>query len=321
MRRVSIQTPPERTDFAALKDFWQAADGLGFHSAYTFDHLVPLFPGEGPGFSPVGERSGGQLDGWMAASALAAVTQRLLIGTLVSDATLREPALLAKMAVSLDHVSGGRAVLGVGAGWHQTEHHMFGIPFPKPAERIQRLAETLEMSRLLMRSEGPVSYRGRYFTLNGAHFDPKPVHGMVPIMIGGASPKVKRLAAEHANILNTFAPADAWPKLNTELDALLADYGRRPSELRRSAYVFTEISGVPDREDRLASTVADRSGVPLDEAKRRIITANPIQAASVLTRLFAAGVDEVVLGLTAPYDAIALARFAADVVPAVARWP
>jgi alkanesulfonate monooxygenase SsuD/methylene tetrahydromethanopterin reductase-like flavin-dependent oxidoreductase (luciferase family) len=319
MRRVSVQTPPERTDFRELKDFWQAADALGFYAAYTFDHLVPLFPGEGPGYCPPGERYGGQLDGWLVVSALAAVTRRIVVGTLVSDATLREPAVFAKMAVSLDHVSGGRAVLGLGAGWHEDEHRMFGVGFPKPAERIQRLAETLEISRLLMSSPAPVSYRGELHSLDNAYFEPKPVQATVPIMVGGASRKVKRLAAEHADILNTFAPADAWPGLNAELDSLLAENGRAAGDLRRSAYVFADLSGVAEREERLVRTVAERSGISLEQAQARVVGADPTQALRVLTRLFDSGVDEVVLGLSAPFDSTALERFATEVLPIAAQ--
>jgi alkanesulfonate monooxygenase SsuD/methylene tetrahydromethanopterin reductase-like flavin-dependent oxidoreductase (luciferase family) len=321
MTKVSIQTPPERTDFVELRDFWQVADGLHFHAAYTFDHLVPLFPGEGPNYCPDGNRSGSQLDGWLLLGALAASTERLNVGTLVTDATLRPPAVLAKMAVSLDHITGGRAVLGVGAGWHATEHRMFGIPFPTASERVARLAETLEIAIALMQTEGPVTYAGSMFRLDEAYFEPKPIRGTIPIMVGGASRRVKALAAQYANVINTFASAREWPTLNDELDGLLAAHRRHPTELVRSAYVFADISGVPAREERLLSRVSERAGISVSEASTRVVTARPDQARTVLAGLFGAGVDEVVLGLSPPYNPEALERFATEVLPSADHRP
>lgn len=139
---LSIQTTAQGCSFPELRDFWQAADELGLYAAYMSDHLVPLRPLEGPNWPGDGEQLGGQFEGWLAATALAAMT-RTLHGVLVSNVLLRPPALLAKMATTLDHVSGGRAWLGIGVGWHVVEHAMFGIPLPPAADRVSRLVDAL----------------------------------------------------------------------------------------------------------------------------------------------------------------------------------
>ncbi|GAA0714279.1 LLM class flavin-dependent oxidoreductase [Dactylosporangium roseum] len=308
--RISIQTPPERTSFEALKDYWQAADELGVFAAYTFDHLVPLHPGEGPAYRPHGPREGGQLEAWSVVSALAAVTRRVRVGTLVTNVTLREPGVLAKTVVSVDHISGGRSMLGIGAGWHHAEHAMFGIRSPSPHERLGRLTETAQIMRLLMASEGPVTFKGQWYSLQDAYFEPKPVHGSVPILIGGSGRKARLAAARYGDVFNTFAHAEAWPGLNAELNELLRQNGRSPGDLQRSAFVFADLSGDAARQERLVTQVATRSGISMAEAAERVVVADPERAWRTISRLAEAGVDEVILALSAPYDPADLERFA-----------
>lgn len=315
MTHLSIQTPPQDTDLSRLRDFWQAADSLGFYAAYTFDHLVPLLPGEGPAHRPRAPRTGGQFEGWTVAAALGAATRRLRVGTLVSDVTMRPPALLAKLAVTLDHLTDGRAVLGLGAGWHAEEHRMFGIPLPPAGRRVDLLEDTLAIARLLMTGREPVGYIGRTVSLDSAYFEPKPVQDGIPVVVGGSGSRVVELAARYADGLNSFAPPEGWSGLNADLDARLERYGRRPQEVRRSAYVFADLSGIADQEDRLAHLVAERSGVSFGQAQNRILIADPERSFQVLRAFAAAGVDEVVLGLAPPYEPNALERFASCIAP------
>jgi alkanesulfonate monooxygenase SsuD/methylene tetrahydromethanopterin reductase-like flavin-dependent oxidoreductase (luciferase family) len=315
MTCLSIQTPPQDTELSQLRDFWQAADSLGFYAAYTYDHLVPLLPGEGPTHQPRALRTGHQFEGWTVAAALGAATRRLRVGTLVSDVTMRPPALLAKLAVTLDHLTDGRAVLGVGAGWHAEEHRMFGIPLPPAGHRVDLLEDALAIAKILMTCRAPVDYAGRTVALDGAYFEPKPVQDRLPVLVGGSGSRVIELAARYADGLNSFASPEGWPALNADLDARLGRYGRRPEELRRSAYVFADLSGIKDREARLAQLIAERSGVSFGQAQNRIVTADPERSFQVFRAFAAAGVDEVVLGLAPPYEPDALERFASCVVP------
>lgn len=315
---VAIQTPPEHTTFTALRDLWQAADELGFRAAFTFDHLVPLNPGERPGH-PGGVPRGPQLDGWVTLAALAASTRRLEVGTLVSGVTYRHPAILAKMAVTLDHITGGRAILGLGAAWHETEHRMFGIPCPGVGERMTMLDETLDAFHALCRGGGePVSYRGRTVTYEGAVFDPVPVRPTgIPVLVGGSGPRLKRIAARHASLFNTFAAPWEWPTVNAELDRALEAAGRRPEELERTGFVFSELSGDPDREQALVAHFQRTRGGSEDEVRRRVLVGDPEAKAAVLRAYAEAGVTMAIINLRPPLSATDLERFAREVLAAL----
>ncbi len=310
--RLAVQTPPEHTSFAALRDVWQAADDLGYEAAFTFDHLVPLRAGERPGWPGGDERRRGlQYDGWLAATALAAGTRRIQVGTLVTGVTYRHPAVLAKMAVTLDHVTDGRAILGIGAGWHEEEHRMFGLPFPGAGERMRRLDETLDMFRLLCTTDGPVTYDGRSYRLDEAIFEPKPIRPSgIPVLVGGSGTRLKRIAACHADLFNGFAAPWEWPAVNAELDAAVRGAGRPEGALRRVAYVFAELSGDRDREDALVDLFRRSRGGSDDEVRRRLLLGRPAHDAAVLRSFADAGVDLVVVNLRPPYSTVGLAPLA-----------
>jgi alkanesulfonate monooxygenase SsuD/methylene tetrahydromethanopterin reductase-like flavin-dependent oxidoreductase (luciferase family) len=320
MLELAIQTPPEHTTFAALRDVWQAADELGFRAAFTFDHFVPLNPGERPGSDEATTpRRGPQLEGWVTVAALAATTQRLQVGTLVSGVTYRHPALVAKMAVTLDHATNGRAILGLGAAWHEEEHHMFAIPFPPVGERMGRLDEALMLFERLTTANGPVNFNGRWYQLHDAVFDPQPVRaGGIPVLVGGSGSRLKRIAARHATMFNSFAAPWEWPAVNAELDALVAAAGRDPRSLERTAFVFAELSGDPAREAALIDHFQRTRGGSEDEIRRRVIFSEPDQALSVLRAFEAAGITLVIANLRSPFSTSGLERLAAEVLPALA---
>jgi alkanesulfonate monooxygenase SsuD/methylene tetrahydromethanopterin reductase-like flavin-dependent oxidoreductase (luciferase family) len=314
--QFAIQTPPQHTTFSSLRDAWQGADDLGYAAAFTFDHLVALRPGERPGASGDGIRWGGQLDGWLTLAALATATRRLRVGALVSGVTYRHPSVLAKMAVTLDHITGGRAILGMGAAWHEEEHLMFGVPFPPVAERMGRLEEALEIFSLLCRQD-VTDFDGRYYQLRNAVFEPKPVRpDGVPVLVGGSGARLKRLAGHHAAIFNSFAAPWEWAAVNADVDAAAIEVGREPGAISRSAYVFAELSGDTDRGDQLVQTFRRTRGGSEHEARQRVLVGDPDDMIAVIEDFESAGVDMVILNLSPPWDIPGLDHFAQEVMPA-----
>jgi alkanesulfonate monooxygenase SsuD/methylene tetrahydromethanopterin reductase-like flavin-dependent oxidoreductase (luciferase family) len=322
--QVSIQTPPEHTTYAALLDVWQAADELGFAGAYTFDHLVPL--NDGPtGPDPDGIPAGPQLEGWMALAALASHTTRLEVGTLVTGVTYRHPSVLAKMAVTLDRITDGRAVLGIGAAWHQAEHERYGIPYPGVGERMERLDEALRVFAALCEAGatgGRASFEGRWYSLDEAPFDPAPVRpGGIPVLVGGSGPRLLRLVARRADRYNGFWAPWEWGEVNARLDGLLTARGREPGSLQRTAFVFGELSRDRAAEDALVAHFGRQRGGTDDEIRSRVLVGPPERMVDVLRSYAAAGVDGVIVNLRAPVDLAGLERFGREVLPALAEAP
>lgn len=316
---IAVQTPPEHTDYSRLLDIWQTADGLGFAAGFTFDHFVPLNPGARPS-GPGGVPDGPQMEGWITLAALGAATSRLDVGTLVTGVTYRHPVLLAKMAVTLDHVTDGRALLGLGAAWHEAEHAMYGFDYPGVGDRMSFLDETLEAFSLLCTAEDPVDYDGRFVQLAGACFDPKPVRpGGVPVLVGGSGERLRRIAARRGDWYNGFWAPWEWPEVNDGLDELLARNGRSPGDLKRTAFVFSELADDPDTTDGLVRTFQATRGGSAEEVRARIVAGSPEQMVAVLESYAAAGVDLVILNIRPDQGAAEVARFGEQVLPAFDR--
>ena len=221
--------------YAELERFWRDADELGFHGVWNYDHFYGLHVFGEPLELPT-------LEAWTTLSAMAKVTSRARIGCMVTGVTYRHPAVLANMAVSVDHISGGRLEFGLGAAWHEPEHVTYGIEFPSAGTRIAMLDEACEIIRRLW-TEDKVDHEGRFWKLNGALCQPKPVQSRIPIVIGGSGPrKTLRVVAKHADEWNWNAfptpSGDAFRKISGILDKHCADLGRDPKEIRRSLQLF-----------------------------------------------------------------------------------
>ncbi|MCX7623696.1 MAG: LLM class F420-dependent oxidoreductase [Thermomicrobium sp.] len=211
------------------------AEALGFDSIWRSDHLS----------SVVGASERASLALWPSLTAVALRTKRIRFGQLVSPVTFRHPVELAQNAVALDHLSGGRYVLGVGAGWYEREHRAFGFRLPEVAERLERLEEALKVVRLLWSGER-VSFQGKHFQLEDAVLRPRPLNPEgVPLMIGGGGErKTLRLVAEHASEWNPgFTDPDGFRRKDERLRAYCAAIGRDPGSIRRTlmaGYVIGE---------------------------------------------------------------------------------
>lgn len=229
--RFGLRLPQEITDFGELRDIAQTAEGLGYHSVWLYDHFFH-FPT--PDNLTV-------LEPWTLMSVIAGATSRIRVGTMVLCNAYRPPALLAKMAATLDVLSNGRLELGYGAGWHQEEFAAYGYDFPSIATRIRMMEEGLVAMKTLWR-EDSADFDGKFYRLAGARCEPKPVQRPhPPITIGGGGEKLLlRAVARHADIWNYFPLAlPEYERKVAVLEQHCRDAGRDPKTLQRSLVIPT----------------------------------------------------------------------------------
>jgi F420-dependent oxidoreductase-like protein len=211
-------------------DRWRLFEELGFDSVWDCDHFQQPSRPHGPYF-----------EGWTLLAALAAQTTKIRIGVLVSCNTFRHPALLAKEAVTVDHISNGRLELGIGAGWYVPEHETFGLDFPATAELVGRFREAVEIVDLLMRQD-VTTYSGRYYQLQEAPFRPGPIQKpRPPLTLGAHGPKMLRIVAEYADRWNSHGSVDDMSRRNAILDEHCAAIGRDPKSIIRSLYGWSTL--------------------------------------------------------------------------------
>src|SRR5262245_31604088 len=211
--------------FDVLVDRWRYFEALGFDSVWDCDHFNQPSCPDGPYF-----------EGWTLLAALAAQTERIRVGVLVSSNTFRHPALLAKEAITLDHISNGRLDVGLGAGWYVPEHQFFGLDFPAPAELVGRFREAVEVVDRLLRDE-ITTYPGQYYRLSEAPMRPRPVQSpRPPLTLGAHGPRMLRIVAEYADSWNSFGTSAQMRERGETLDSHCRAIGRDPNSLRHSLY-------------------------------------------------------------------------------------
>jgi alkanesulfonate monooxygenase SsuD/methylene tetrahydromethanopterin reductase-like flavin-dependent oxidoreductase (luciferase family) len=308
--QIGVQLLPQDVTWTHWRDAWLRIDELGFHSNWSFDHM----------HAPRGEPQTDSFEGWVGMAALAALTQKAWTGMLVSPVTFRNPALMVKMATTLDHVSGGKSIFGLGAGWHVNEHQAYGFGWPSAGERVSRLAEALEIThRMWNRAEQPATFAGKYYQLDGAFNNPGPLQSPhPPILVAGSGPRIIGLVARYADIYDSWPPLDALAQ-RFELLAQACDRINRPyAALTRSLSV--DYLWAPDpatREARFAEAVGVTPGRDPAMLRARILAGGPAELIDQLGTYQSAGVQQVILHIPPPYDMDGLEHFAADVLPAI----
>ena len=222
--RFGLKLSGQDTTIEALRAVWRIADEGGFDHVWDFDHLASI--GDGGPDRPIYE-------GWTLQAAIAEATKRVRIGCLVTGNTYRNPALLAKEAVTVDHLSGGRLEFGIGAAWAEIEHEMYGIEGLD--HRVGRLSESLRIIKSLF-TEERTNFDGRYYHFKDAIANPKPIQKPYPpFWIGASGPTTLRLVARHADVWNIAGGDPARVKeLTPMLEEACGAVGRDPSEIRRS---------------------------------------------------------------------------------------
>ncbi|MFN8526394.1 MAG: TIGR03560 family F420-dependent LLM class oxidoreductase [Chloroflexota bacterium] len=223
-RRFGICTD-QNMSWETTVERWQYFEQLGFDSIWDCDHYTQPSRPQGPYF-----------EGWSLLAGLAARTTRIRIGCLVTCNTFRHPALVAKMAVTVDHISNGRLELGLGAGWYVPEHTAYGIPFPEPPQLVGMFSEAVEVIDTLLRNE-IVTYSGSHYQLQDAVFRPGPLQKpRPPFTIGGHRPRMLRIVAQYADAWNSFGTVQEIRERNAILDEQCAAVGRDPAEIYRGLY-------------------------------------------------------------------------------------
>lgn len=271
---------------------WQAlaraCEEHGVPALFRSDHYLPLG----------GAHEREVLDAWSTVVALAARTTTLRLGTLVSPATFRHPAVLAKVAATADHVSGGRIDLGLGAGWHEGEHAAYGLPFAATRDRMDAFAEQLEILRGLW-GAGSFAHAGEHYVLDGVDALPKPVQDPMPLIVGGSAGKRSvALAARHASEYNTPFPtlAEVRERRAKVVDAWTAE-GRDPATVRFSIMTGAVLGRDADEVAARTARVGAKMGDPGFARPDAWIGGTPSEALAQLRALGEAGVDRVMLQL------------------------
>ncbi len=206
--KVGVQLHPQHITYDAYAKAVRRTEALGVDSIWNWDHFFPLY----------GEGNDNHFEGWTLLTAIATLTERVEIGTLVTCNSYRNPTLLTHMANTVDHISHGRLILGIGAGWFERDYNEFGYEFGTAGSRLHDLRESLPIIKERMTKEIPA-----------------PVRNPIPIMIGGGGEKVTlKITAQYADLWNGFGPPETWSHKNKVLDNWCAEVGRNPAEIERT---------------------------------------------------------------------------------------
>ena len=282
--------------FQKVLDIAKTAEKAGFSSVSLMDHLHQI--------GPVGPPQNFMFEGSTMLAAIAASTSKLTLGLLVGSVTYRNPAIAAKTTTTLDHISGGRAWHGLGAGWFEEEHKAYGYNYPPLKVRFEMLEEALQIARAMF-TQGQSSFAGEHFHIDAAYNNPQPIRGDIPILIGGSGErKTLRLVAKYGDGCNLFGGPDQIKHLLGVLEQHCVDVGRDYSEITKTALGRVLIGAT--HEDAQAKVEAMRAAGVSDEALSTVITGDPDTVGERVQALKDIGLEG--YGLTMPdsYDLEAL---------------
>jgi F420-dependent oxidoreductase-like protein len=287
-----------RTGWPDLRDACRAAEEAGFETVWVDDHLLA---DEGVWTDP-------KLEGWATLAALASITTKVRLGLLVGANTFRNPGLTAKLATTLDHVSGGRAILGIGGGWFAREHEAFGLPFGRGfGERLDRLDEAVMLIRRLLDGER-VTHDGRFYQMREAICLPRPLQERMPIMIGGSGPtKTLRTTARFADMWNGYGEAQRIEATSAVLRERCVEIGRPFDAIARTVTMDVVIRDSADAAKAEFAEISARHGIEgrafSDGTPRGLNAGGPPDLVADYLRPFAdLGVAEVMWIFRWPFD-------------------
>jgi F420-dependent oxidoreductase-like protein len=301
--RLGLQVPEYRYGgdpsriFPGLAAQAQRAEQAGFDAFFVMDHFIQV-PGIGDLGDPV-------LEAYTTLGALAAATQTINLGALVTGNSYREPALLAKMITTLDLVSGGRALLGLGASWYELEHRSYGYAYPSTRERLARLSESLKVITAMLR-EGQATFDGEYYHVKDARNDPR-LRSDLPVIVGGTGEKLTfGAAARFADHLNIESKISELPRKLAAVDARCAEIGRDRSTLSVSFFAYLTIAETSGKANRQFKEQLRRQGTDYDrlsaderaELDDRHLVGSPYEVSQRLAKeVIPLGVDRLIVGI------------------------
>jgi alkanesulfonate monooxygenase SsuD/methylene tetrahydromethanopterin reductase-like flavin-dependent oxidoreductase (luciferase family) len=291
-----------------LLDAARRAEQLGYDHLWTWDHILAIF---GDSRQPI-------FEGYTALAALAQATERIRLGLFVGANTFRNPGLAAKSIVTIDHISDGRAIMGVGAAWFELEHRAYGIDFGRGfGERLDWLAEAVPAVRALLDGEVVTSEPGRY-GFDGLRLDPRPVQGHLPIMVGGSGEKkTLPIVARWADIWNAFGSPEVLARKDVVLRQHCEAVGRDPGAIVRSVGCKITIRQTEAEAHRALAGILARNGLSPDDVAddETFWTGTPEQLAERMQAYRDIGFDSFIVESPAPYDAETLDLLMQQVKP------
>jgi F420-dependent oxidoreductase-like protein len=302
--RLGISLWPQGAAWPELSATGARADTLGYDSVWLYDHFAALGT----------DRTVPVLDGWTAIAAIAATTSNARLGILVTGVTHRNPGILAKMTATLDHLSDGRAILGLGAAWHEEEHRAYGIPFPAPGQRLALLDEACTVIRSLF-TDDMTTFEGVHCTMRDAVLWPKPVQPRLPILIGGGGErKTLRIVAQHADLWNAFGTPEVVTHKLSVLREHCATVGRDPATIGIMLNAGVIVRDNATEVQARLGEIGQVASFPDYAASNRPL-GTPDQVAQRLAEYASVGVSEIIAVMPAPYDHETIERLATEVRP------
>ncbi len=267
--------PNPSQPYSDVLELARHVERTGWDGIWYADHFMPN----------AADTSAPWPEAWITLAAIGASVPRLRIGTMVAGNTYRHPAVLAKMAATLDHITGGRVVLGLGAGWQENEHRQYGIPFYTVAERLKRLDEACQVVKALYK-EPKANFAGRFYQLTDASLEPKPIQHPLPLLVGGGGEKVTlKIAAKHADEWNVWGTPETLRHKTAILDAHCREVGRDPKTIARTAVALLFMTDDQAVIERLRKSPPQQAAI--------VGTVEDVKA--TIAEYEAAGVDELLV--------------------------
>jgi alkanesulfonate monooxygenase SsuD/methylene tetrahydromethanopterin reductase-like flavin-dependent oxidoreductase (luciferase family) len=307
--KLGINLWSQASDWPSFLDAGIQAERLGYDHVWTWDHLYAIF---GDPHQPI-------FEGYTALAALAQATERIGVGLLVGANTFRNPGLATKSITTVDHISRGRAILGIGGAWFEPEHRAFGIDFGSGfGQRLDWLAEAVPAMRTLL-DGGEVSSSGRY-GFDRLSIAPRPMQAHLPIMIGGSGErKTLRIVAQHADMWNAFGTPEKLAHKDAVLRGHCADVGRDPTTIERTVGCKITIRQTEAEAERVRRQLLEHNRTPLAdvEGDPTFWTGTPEQIAEQMLGYRAIGFHDFIVELPAPYDRETMEALVNEVKPMV----